>query len=239
MKRADVKRNKRLAQIRRANRTYRKRLKEKAAAAEKAKRSEGIRWSRPQDHAQAPEPRNPLTAEEEGRVRGMEPHLAKPAPLPVPRAPAPEPEPESGVDPEARARDKARCDKAAADAIEKDQRTMQKLMARDPDEAPCRLCGEPDGLREHCWVCESCYQSRSWPFFNDPCPVDAYDPTIHAILEARARRKVTRIFSKCECGKKVPTPEGVHPEGEMACDECMRILEGDRAAGVGTLRMKV
>ncbi len=100
-------------------------------------------------------------------------------------------------------------------------------MQRDPDEAPCRLCGEPDGLRAHCWVCERCYQAQSWPFFNDPCPTDAYTPTIHAILDARARRAATRIKSPCSvegCGNKVPTPEGIREDA--TCDDCYAILNG-------------
>ena len=61
-----------------------------------------------------------------------------------------------------------------------------------------------------------------------PCPVDAYDPTIHAILDARARRKVTRIKSPRSveaCPNRVPTPEGIREDG--TCDRCYAILFGE------------
>ncbi len=195
--------------------------------AEKAKRRGPPAWRRPHDLPRVPQDRQPITAEQGAAIR-MEPAPAAPAKPVMPPAPAPEPEPESGVDPAVLARDKVRCDKAVAEAIEKDERTMQKLMARNPDEAPCRVCGEPDGLREHCWVCERCCQSRAWPFGNDPCPVDFYDPTIHAILDARTRRAATKTKSTCSvegCGNKVPTPEGIREDA--TCDRCYGILMGD------------
>jgi hypothetical protein len=104
---------------------------------------------------------------------------------------------------------------------------MERLCRRNPDVAPCRLCGG-EGLREHCWICRACYDAKGWPFILDQCPVDAYTPTIHAILDARARREATRIKSPCsieDCENKVPTPEGIREDA--ICDEDYAILFGE------------
>ncbi len=165
MKRTDVKRNKRLAQIRRANRTYRKKLREARAAAEKARRPKGPQWRRPHD-IDPTEPRPPLTPDQEARIRGLEP------PTPPPTAPEMPPAPKPSKEDRSLAADKRRQARAEKRALERDAKLVEKMLALEPETpsgpifspddledaptCPCRICGEGETGFKQNYVCTGC-----------------------------------------------------------------------------------
>ena len=230
-----------LALQRKRSKAYRKRLKEKATEATKGKRS-GYTWRvRPQE---LPEPPAAVALPE-----------PEPAPmLPWSGAAPPAPEPEEPDWARRVAKDKVRQEAAVKSALERDARLVEKMLAQMPEGPPqgsvfdpadfedaptckCRICGEGEGSFRNNYLCGACVDSMTFHITCDDRWA-SWEPTIKARISKLARYAATKLTVACGvegCPNRVPDPEGLQRTDET-CDECMRILVGDRAVLKGMLR---
>lgn len=248
MTRADRKHEKRLAQIRRAARRHREKVKAEREAAEKAKRLGGTIWRRPFD----PRPQAPpvsITPEEEARSI---PEV--PVPVVAPQAPPKLARPPKLTTLERRlAADRLRQDRAVARALKADDRILAELgrleeeAEEDRDKGPisegdgsvdalinrrCRICGlEGEWTIETSYCCNAEIDGRRFPFGGGTPSafMVAREPVIRGAIAKLAREKATRIFVKCAgCGKRnVPDPDHLGRE-DTYCTRCYSKTENDR-----------
>ena len=247
MTRADKKREKRLAQIRRAAKKHREKVRAAKEAAKKAKRS-GYTWRvRPQE---PPEHQEPPAA----------PEPTPAATLPWSGAAPAAPEPEDPVWTRRVAKDKVRQNAAVAKALAEDADHLKRLLAAEDEvldktenrfirsgdgtpetviESDCRICGsKKSGNFKSNYCCSACLDTMTFPYHDGS--FDDREPNIRARIAKLARRRATKLTVPCGvegCEGKVPDPEGFQRTDET-CDECMGVLYGDRAVLRGVLRMR-